>query len=62
MANINDVLQKLRAKARPDQIEGMARYGMTADIHRIDPKSARWIASDALRELQSDPVQKKLDR
>ncbi|MFC2165712.1 DNA alkylation repair protein [Acidobacteriota bacterium] len=30
------------------------------DIHKIDSKSARWIASDALRELQSDPVQKRL--
>ena len=30
MANVKDVLQKLKAKARPDQIAGMARYGMTA--------------------------------
>lgn len=31
-------------------------------IHQIDSKSARWIASDALRELQSDSVQKRLKR
>ena len=31
MANVNDVMHKLKAKARPDQLEGMARYGMTAE-------------------------------
>jgi len=31
MTNVNDVLLKLKAKARPDQIEGMARFGMTAE-------------------------------
>jgi 3-methyladenine DNA glycosylase AlkD len=30
MANVENVIQKLKEKARPDQIEGMARYGMTA--------------------------------
>lgn len=30
------------------------------EIKLIDSKSARWIASDALRELQSDAVQKRL--
>jgi 3-methyladenine DNA glycosylase AlkD len=29
-------------------------------LQRIDSKSARWIASDALRELTSEAVQKKL--
>src|SRR5712692_63774 len=29
-------------------------------IHSIDSNSARWIASDALRELKSEPVRKKL--
>jgi len=28
---VQEVLNKLRALARPDQIEGMARYGMTAE-------------------------------
>ena len=31
-------------------------------IQRIDLKSARWIASDALRELTSEAVQKRLNR
>jgi 3-methyladenine DNA glycosylase AlkD len=30
-------------------------------IHKIDSKSARWIASDALRELKSENVQKRLN-
>jgi len=30
------------------------------EIQRIDSKSAKWIASDALRELTSDGVQKRL--
>ncbi|HUW43005.1 MAG TPA: DNA alkylation repair protein [Thermoplasmata archaeon] len=30
-------------------------------IRRIDSKSARWIASDALRELRSEAVKKRLD-
>jgi len=32
------------------------------EIQKIDSKSARWIASDALRELTSRAVQKKLNR
>ncbi len=28
MASVEDILKKLKAKARPDQLEGMARYGM----------------------------------
>ena len=32
------------------------------DIRRIDSKAARWIASDALRELISDEVQARLTR
>jgi 3-methyladenine DNA glycosylase AlkD len=31
-------------------------------IQRMDSKSARWIASDALRELTSESVQKRLNR
>jgi len=30
------------------------------DIHKIDSKAAKWIASDALRELTGDAVQKRL--
>ena len=32
------------------------------EIHDIDSKSARWIASDALRELKSEKVQKRLKK
>lgn len=31
MASVDEVLEMLRAKARPDQLEGMARYGMTPE-------------------------------
>jgi hypothetical protein len=30
------------------------------EIQDIDSKSARWIASDAIRELESDKVQERL--
>ena len=32
------------------------------EIQKIDSKSAKWIASDAIRELTSEAVRKKLDR
>src|SRR4030043_334723 len=31
MASVNDVLDKLRSKAKPGQLEGMAKYGMTIE-------------------------------
>ena len=31
MAFVEEVLRKLKAKAKPDQLEGMARYGMAAE-------------------------------
>ena len=31
MASVEEVFEKLKAKARPDQLEGMARYGMVAE-------------------------------
>jgi len=31
MASVKDVLDKLQNKAKPDQLEGMARYGITVD-------------------------------
>ena len=149
MASLAEVLEKLKARARPDQVAGMARYGMTADrrlgvsvpdmrklakeivkraafaliaclawhdkeakdeefiklfpvirrgatdernfvkkavnwalrhigkrnsnlnrtaikaareIQRIDSRAARWIASNAIRELQSEAVQSRLRR
>ena len=29
MPSVNDVLDKLQSKAQPDQLQGMAKYGMT---------------------------------
>jgi 3-methyladenine DNA glycosylase AlkD len=31
MVSVEDVLKKLKAKARPDQLEGMARYGIVTE-------------------------------
>jgi 3-methyladenine DNA glycosylase AlkD len=31
MKQVQEILQELRSKSRPDQLEGMARYGMSAD-------------------------------
>ncbi len=31
-------------------------------IHKLDSKSAKWIASDALRELRSEPVRERFER
>ena len=31
MTSAEEVLKKLKAKARPDQLAGMARYGMTGE-------------------------------
>lgn len=33
---------------------------VSKEIHKIDSKSAKWIASDALRELESEAVQKRI--
>ena len=30
------------------------------EMHKFDSKSARWVASDALRELKDEKVQKRL--
>jgi 3-methyladenine DNA glycosylase AlkD len=31
VASVEDILKKLKAKARPDQVEGMARYGISPE-------------------------------
>src|SRR5574341_1526896 len=31
MASMQEVLKKLKAKAKPDQLEGMARFGMAVE-------------------------------
>ncbi len=35
---------------------------IATEIQKIDSRSARWIASDALRELRSEKIQKKLSK
>jgi 3-methyladenine DNA glycosylase AlkD len=37
-----------------------AAIALAQEIHRLDSPSARWIASDALRELKSSAVQRRL--
>jgi 3-methyladenine DNA glycosylase AlkD len=37
-----------------------AAIGVAEEIKRMDSKAARWIASDALRELKNENVQKRL--
>jgi 3-methyladenine DNA glycosylase AlkD len=37
-----------------------AALNAAAEIRQIDSKAARWIASDAIRELESEAVQKRL--
>ena len=39
-----------------------AAINAAKEIQRLDSKTARWIASDALRELDSEAVQKRLKR
>ena len=31
MSSVEEVLNKLKKRARPDQLDGMARYGMTVE-------------------------------
>ncbi|MCK4345709.1 MAG: DNA alkylation repair protein, partial [Bacteroidales bacterium] len=31
MASVEDVLKKLKATAKPDQVEGMAKFGIVAE-------------------------------
>jgi len=37
-----------------------AAISLAEDLQQMDSKSARWIAADALRELRSDAVQKRI--
>jgi 3-methyladenine DNA glycosylase AlkD len=48
MASVDEVLKKLKVKARPDQLEGMARYGISPE-RRLGVKvpDMRKIAKDA---------------
>jgi 3-methyladenine DNA glycosylase AlkD len=39
-----------------------AAINTAKEIHRLDSKAARWVASDTLRELESDAIQSRLRR
>jgi 3-methyladenine DNA glycosylase AlkD len=39
-----------------------AAIGAAKEIQRLDSKAARWVASDTLRELESEAVQARLRR
>jgi len=39
-----------------------AAIGTAKEIRRLDSKAARWIAADAIRELESDAIQSRLRR
>ena len=59
--------------ANLDNVMGMAKFGRTSEkrlgisipemackeIREIDSKAVRWIASDAIGELESEAVQKR---
>ena len=50
----------LRQIGKRNQRLNQAAIDAAEEISRIDSRSARWIASDALRELRSEAVQKRL--
>jgi len=37
-----------------------AAINTAREIRRLDSKAARWVASDAIRELESESIQKRL--
>ena len=39
-----------------------AAIDVAREIHKSDSKAARWIATDAIRELESDAIQKRLKK
>ncbi len=50
----------LRQIGKRNQRLNRAAIAAAREIHRLDSRAARWIASDALRELQSPTVQQRL--
>jgi 3-methyladenine DNA glycosylase AlkD len=50
----------LRGVGKRNRALNAAAIGIAHQIARIDSKSARWIASDALRELRGEGVQKRM--
>jgi len=58
--NLDQIVGNLKNLANPDNAAGMARYGIGTEgclgvpmpvLRKMDTRSARWIAADALREL-----------
>jgi len=52
----------LRQIGKRNRALNRAAIAAAREIRRIDSRSARWIAADALRELQSEAVQRRLQR
>ncbi len=50
----------LRHIGKRNKALNKAAINTAREIRQMDSKSARWIASDALRELESEAVQKRL--
>jgi len=50
----------LRQIGKRNQFLHRSAIGAAKDIQKVDSPSARWIATDALRELESDAVRKRL--
>ncbi len=52
----------LRNIGKRNPILNKAAIETAKEIQRIDSKAARWIASDAMRELESNSVQRRLGK
>jgi hypothetical protein len=52
MASVEEILQKLKAKARPDRLDGMARFAIVRKGRLGVPVPEMW-------ELGSDAVQQR---
>ena len=52
----------LRQIGKRNMALNRAAIRMAAEIQRLDSRSARWIAADALRELKSEKIQSKVNR
>ncbi len=52
----------LRNIGKRNAVLNRAAIEAAKDIQRMDSKAARWIASDAVKELESEAVQRRLRR
>ena len=55
MTDLQEILEILQTLSQPTRKEGMARYGQEQQTSR-----AKWIATDALRELTNIKIQARL--